>query len=244
MAWLGIIARNDYEGALPGIQDSYIDFAKNENGTYTGSIAIGEGIFPFHDATVFHLAASISLALGSEQLSDDSSFKDMDLVKLGKSIDLMAKAKYITTLDDLMKGAPGPPHAPVVTGVPEAPVPGTKQKEKGPKPPKGQQPKKAPTEAKIPKPKIPKAKVQLPKPKIPGRKSIAVPDAAMKSECGECGLPLIKNERFVGCMCFKDMARYVTLEKSQGKRVITFGSSVDDEGIAAILDTLGVNRHG
>ena len=248
MAWLGVAARGDYEGSIPGVQDSYLDFAKNEDGTYSGSITIGEGVFPFQNATVFHLAASISVALGAQELDDDSRFKNMDLVKLGKSIDIMAKAKFISNAEDLakdlVKAVPGPPHAPTLTGVPQIAVAPVKQVDKGPQPPPGQKPKKPPTEAKVPKATVPKLKVKIPKNEPGGGKKFLVSDTAAKSECGVCGLPLIKNEKFSGCMCFKETARYVTLTKNAGKTYINFSRSVDDDAIAAILDTLGVNRHG
>lgn len=238
MAWLGVVARADYEGGLPGVDDSYLDFAKNDDGTYSGSIAIEEAIFPFQNANVFHLAASIALSLGASL--DTEKLTDVDMVKLGKSIDVLVKAKYLSGTDILSKALPGPPHKPEVRGVPQAAVPPQKQIDKGPKPLPSQQPAKAPKEAPIPKHKIPKLKVSLPK----TAKSFDIPEKATKKECKECGLPLVKNEKFVGCMCFRDMARYIQLQKGEGSYTLSFGSSLDDDAIAAVLDTLGVNHHG
>ncbi len=241
MAWLGVVARGDYEGELPGVEDSYLDFAKNDNGTYSGSISIGEGVFPFHNATVFQLAASMAMALGSGEIQIDGNFKDVDLVRLGKSIDLLAKAKYVSVLDTLTKAIPGPPQAPTQAGAPTPANPPTKQKDKGPKPPKGQMPKKPPIQAKAPKHIVPKSKVQLPKVK---NRTFALPAKAMKNECQECGRTLIKNEQFTGCLCFSDMARYVKLAKHGNDYSISFldNKMVDEDAIAAILNTLGVGN--
>lgn len=245
LAWLSVAARGDYEGNIPGIDDSYLDFTKNQNGSYSGSIAMGEGVAPFQNATVFNLAASIALSLGAEPFSND--FKDMDLVKLGKSIDIMAKAKFVSNADELAKGAPGPAHLgtkdEVIQGPKGAPVPQTKQQVKGGKPIKA--PKAAPRTAKLPQAKAPALKVRLPGVKAPNvaQKAFALSEDAGKEGCTECGLPLIKNDTFVGCMCFKDMARHVTLSKNQGKTYIRFGQAIDEDGIATILESLGVS-HG
>lgn len=237
MAWLGVVARGDYEGSIPGVEDSYLDFTKNEDGTYSGSVAIGDGIFPFQNANVFHLAASVAVSLGASL--ETENLKEVDMVKLGKTIDVLVKAQYLCGTEILSKALPGPPHAPEIRGAPTPPAAPAKQVDKGPKPPASAMPKKAPKEAPIPKHKVPKQKVTLPK----VAKKVAVPAKATKHECKECGLPLIKNEKFVGCLCFKDVARYVTLLKNSGGYELSFAKALDDDAIAAVLQTLGVN-HG
>jgi hypothetical protein len=239
MAWLAVAARGNYEGQIPGIDDSYLDFTKNIDGSYSGSIAIGEEVFPFHNATPFHLSASVAVSLGVEQLNEE--FDSVDLVKLGKSIDIMAKAKYASNLDDLVKkqkvveGTPGPAQVQTVN----ATVAGGRDRRKqvppasvqiGQPEPVGAQPEKPATSAKRPKVTVPKLKLKL-------------SEKVAKYECNECGLPLIKNDKFIGCMCFKDVARYVQLTKSQGETYISFDPALDQDGIATILETLGVS-HG
>ncbi len=236
MAWLAVAARGNYEGQIPGVDDSYLDFTKNTNGSYSGWIAMGEEVFPFHNATPFHLAASVSLALGAEKINEE--FDSVDLVKLGKSIDIMAKAKYVSNLDNLVKkqsvveGKPGPAQVQTVN----ATIAGGRDRRKQTPPtgvqigqpePVGPQPEKPATSARKPTVKVPKLKISM----------------TTKHECGECGLPLIKNDKFVGCMCFKDVARYVQLTKSQGETYISFDPALDQDGIATILETLGVS-HG
>jgi hypothetical protein len=235
MAWLGVVGRGDYEGGLPGVDDSYLDFSKNSDSTYDGSIAIGEGVFPFQNASVFHLAASVALSLGASL--ESQPLKDVDVMKLGKSIDVLVKAKYLSGMDVFAKAIPGPPNKPQVRGQPVPPTPGTKQIGQ-PKPIASQKPAEAPKQAKMPKHKIPQLKVKTPK------KAAKLTAKALKSECGECGQPLVKNEAFVGCLCFRDLARYVSLTKHDNEHYeISFGSGVDEDGELAILEALGVN-HG
>jgi len=244
MAWLAVAARGNFEGAVPGIDDSYLDFSKNTDGSYSGSIAIGEGVIPFQNATQFHLAASIALSLGAEDIT--GQYRDADLVKLGKSIDIMAKAKYVSNLDELSKALPGPAHAPKVRGVPEAATPPSgPQDEKGP-PENKAKGKAIATQVKLPRPKAKALKIPTPKAiasNPQGKKPLSLSEDALKSECSECGLPLIKKEKFVGCLCLRDVARFVTLTKNQGKTYITFDHAIDEDGIATILETLGVS-HG
>lgn len=235
MAWLGVVSREDYEGGLPGVDDSYLDFAKNDDGTFSGSIAIGDGIFPFSNASVFHLAASVALSLGASLEAENLS--SVDMVKLGKSIDILVKAKYVSGTEMLTKAIPGPPNTPKVRGVPVAPTPPSKQVGQ-PDVPASQKPAKAPKEAPKPKHKIPKLRVTMPNKTT---KSLEIPEKALKHECGECGQKLIKNEQFVGCLCFRDTARYVRLSKSGAHYSLTFSKSLDEDAVVAILDTLGVN---
>ena len=238
MAWLGVVSRGDYEGGLPGVDDSYLDFTKNQDSTYDGSIAIGEGVFPFQNASVFHLAASVALSLGASL--EAQSLKDVDVVKLGKSIDILVKAKYLSGTDLFSKAIPGPPNKPNVRGAPLPPVTPTKQIGQ-PEVPASQKPAVADKQAKMPKHKIPQLKVKLPK--VP-KKTVAVPAKATKNECNECGQLLIKNEKFVGCLCFREMAQYVNLSKRDNEHyVLSFDSGVDEDAELAILEALGVN-HG
>jgi hypothetical protein len=113
IGWLNFISRFEYEGCLPGIEDSYIQFSKNEDSTYTGSIAIGEEVFKFDKSDIHYLASAISVAIGEDTIKTDRIEDDLMLVKLGKSIDALAKAQEISrtlqnrlneeSLDDLTK---------------------------------------------------------------------------------------------------------------------------------------------
>lgn len=229
MAWLTVAARFDYEGEIPGLSDSYFEFAKNEEGTYNGTIAINEGVYPFENANIIHLAASMAVALGSDDAMDPD-LRDLDLARLGKSIDLLAKARYAAT--EIFKAeAPGPSHAPTEQEGATAPQAPTKQPRVSKRKPMMQV-----KDNNVP---APKAKVQTPK--IPGvPKAFPLSAKAMKRECQECGLPLIKGEKFVGCMCLKGIAKDVTLRKTEQGTIISFSRDVDPDEIGAVLETLGV----
>jgi hypothetical protein len=95
LAWLNTIGLTDYEGELPGVEDTYINFQKSED-TYSGAISIADSVFTFHAANVFHVASCIAVALGADADKLSPSIRDLDLNRLGKTIDVLAKATFVT----------------------------------------------------------------------------------------------------------------------------------------------------
>jgi hypothetical protein len=94
VGWLSFTAAHEYEGPIPGIENSYVQFQKSDSG-FSGSITLNEGVYSFEQASIYHLAASIAMALGVETGTLDADVRDTVLVKLGKSIDTLAKAQVL-----------------------------------------------------------------------------------------------------------------------------------------------------
>lgn len=94
VGWLTFTAAHEYEGPVPGLDNSYVQFQKSDRG-FTGNISLNEGVYSFENASIYHLAASIAMALGVETGSLDADVRDTVLVKLGKSIDTLAKAQVL-----------------------------------------------------------------------------------------------------------------------------------------------------
>ena len=80
-----------YEGSIPGIENSYIKFAKTESG-FHGIVTLPETNYEFSNATAEHLAAAMSITLGAN-ISSARVVRDVTLVKLGKSIDVLVEAQ-------------------------------------------------------------------------------------------------------------------------------------------------------
>lgn len=95
LGWLSFTAENEYEGQIPGIENSYVQFTKSEQG-FNGSIGFDSGVYSFNNASLYHLAASIALAMGIEPQPLEADVRDAILVKLGRSIDTLAKAQVLT----------------------------------------------------------------------------------------------------------------------------------------------------
>lgn len=94
LGWLNFTAENEYEGGIPGIENSYVQFAKSEDG-FSGSISLADGVYSFEHASMYHLAAGVAMAIGVEPQSLDTRIRDAVLVKLGESIDTLAKAQVL-----------------------------------------------------------------------------------------------------------------------------------------------------
>lgn len=92
LAWLGIAARSDYEGGIPGVDNTYIQFQKSED-KFTGSISIGDDIYSFEDAALLHMASAVAVALGQDHERVSPGLRDMDIQRLGKNIDTLVKAR-------------------------------------------------------------------------------------------------------------------------------------------------------
>lgn len=115
LAWLGLVGRSDYEGDLPGVSNTYLSFTKSEE-AYTGSVTIGSDVYNFDRAPLMHLAASVAVAIGVDADKFDPGLRDLDLARLGKSIDLLVKARHVAAQiaagEELMKAIslipPGP----------------------------------------------------------------------------------------------------------------------------------------
>lgn len=94
VGWLDFSTQYEYEGAIPGVENSYVRFEKTEKGI-DGVISLSSGNYSFSGASVNHLAASIALALGLEPGTLDVGIRDTVLARLGRSIDTLAKAQAV-----------------------------------------------------------------------------------------------------------------------------------------------------
>lgn len=94
LGWLSFVAEHEYEGEIPGVENTWVQFSKAE-GAYSGSISLNKGIYSFEKASVYHLAASIAMALGVQAQPIEANVRDTVLVRLGKSIDTLAKAQVL-----------------------------------------------------------------------------------------------------------------------------------------------------
>lgn len=247
MSWLGVTQLFGWDGPLPGVEDTHFEFSKNLDDTYTGHITVGNGDFPFDGASIIHLAALVSVALGGDDPVPD--IKDLDLERLGKNIDLLVKSQYVTVIEEaLAKGKDDQMAGKSPAHVPTAPTPPGTGKDTG-----GMQGPRNKTQAKPPKQardvrvkrqtvKLPSAKKVAKPIRLPGAKAktLKVPAAAVKSECSECGSPLIKNDKFIGCMCFREYAPEVELLKHNDGTYIRFSPTIDRDAASAILEALGV----
>lgn len=105
IGWTMSAAAWGYSGEMPGVPNFGITFRKSETlGLYSGEITDGLTTTSFVDSTLYRVAAHVAVALGSEPGPIAAGVKDLDLERLGKSIDTLAKAQLLAqaTMPTLM----------------------------------------------------------------------------------------------------------------------------------------------
>ena len=94
LGWLEVSPSFSYEGEIPGVDGTFIAFKKSESG-FSGRISLLSGDYLFEDAPLIRVAAGIATALGVEAAEVAGAVKNVEIAKLGKSIDLLVKSKAI-----------------------------------------------------------------------------------------------------------------------------------------------------
>jgi hypothetical protein len=231
LAWLR--ADSNYQGNIPGLPESYVSFVKSEGG-FTGEITIGHYLHKFEAASVFHLAASVAVAIDENHAAPlPTSLTANDIERLGKSIDLLAcqhfslmkskkcesgcklvkdhEGKCKLDLDKSLESNNGKPAAPIPPAPPEAPVataPQPSATDIGSKPPKA-------------------AKIKITK------------NEAYR-KCEVCMTSQFAAAAFTGCLCLRDLAKHsrVITADSMGF-VLQLSSAWDKDAVMTLWEAIG-----
>src|SRR5216683_8092783 len=230
VAWVGSVPQ--FEGTIPGIENSYVRFTKSALG-YSGTINIREQNYEFEGATQEHVASAVIVALGLDTAQIAAGAREIDLARLGKSSDLLVRARAATALlkaqaQGQRHGTPAQPLKPEESGQPAVP---TKQQ----------------TPPKLPAPKpqdyvpvAPKAKVQFAKIKLPG---VKITKSEMVHACGDCGTRFLSAAGTLrGCLCVRDLLKHVEIEDEGDHYTLAFGAELDHDTVSFIVETMGAKR--
>lgn len=134
---------------------------------------------------------------------------DLQLARFGRSIDALLKAtEAIASLSKANIDLPGQTAKPQKPKGPEAAEPPIKQ------PAQGQKPK---------LPKLPVLKLETP---------------AMDKTCKKCGGKMFKSQKFVGCMCWRDLAKHATTSVYLDGVVVEFTKNADKTAVAVLSKEL------
>lgn len=229
VSWLTFTTNHEYEGSVPGFDNSYVQFQKSSDG-FSGSISLNEGVYDFEKASVYHLAASIAMALGVDTGPLDVSVRDVVLAKLGKSIDTLTKAQVLMQELKTKKlvskkkdeevnkvELPGSTHKPAAQQGPQGPIAPQKQ------PAMGQA-----TQGAAPKTKLPRP------PRQPG---LPVGKSESQQPCEACGGHQFENNKFKGCICFRDLSKSIKTTAYGDGYVLDFEPGIDAEAVRALMKT-------
>lgn len=102
LSWIDLATTYRYEGEVPGVENTYIQFKKSETDLFNGALAVGDDTYTFDNATRYHVAATVAVMLGVDALAIDDRCREITLQRLGKSIDTLVKARV--AIEALKKG--------------------------------------------------------------------------------------------------------------------------------------------
>lgn len=185
---------------------------------YSGQSKIQDQDYEFKYASEEHVAAIITTACG--QTLSKCSTKDLDLAKLAKTIDLLIKATKLQ-YERTQRVQPLEPDGFV--------------------PPTTTQPKQ------VAKPTIPQLNKPIKKIAIqtqwtkPKRKKLTVWKSETSKPCSLCGQTLFENNKFVGCTCFKPLAKNITSSDDKLTITMEFDNDIDQDAMLALIGAL---KHG
>ncbi len=222
VSWLSILSKMGYEGAIPGVSNSYFSLIKSENQTLTGALTINSQLYTFEGADLLHVAASLGVALGIDLEPVDGNLKYKDLTKLGKSIDLLVKSEFIKKAKALKKADDDD------LGTQAAPA--NKQDEPL-KQAKALLPTKQPSFNVKSSANGPQQKENI---ALGQGQKIKVTKSESTKQCEECGGSLFKDEKFTGCVCLKELSKGVKTQATPDGYMLTFRNLEEDELIALI----------
>lgn len=251
MGWLDIVSRGDYRDAVPGNQDVNLNLAKSES-LFTGSVNIGSELYSFRDVSLEHVAGSVAVALGASA-EQAPEFRHPAFAKLGKSIDLLVKSRTLRKMQEKQQAggakgslpgtaaAPRPPQlatAPILTapkiGASTPGAVGTGMGTKSSSP--------AGVTSTTGKPVKPKP-ITLPgmKPKAPtpaAKPGLKVTKAEAQAPCPACGDLQFAGAKYVGCICFKALAKSVTTTATPDGYRLDFGADWDRDAVTTLIENL------
>jgi hypothetical protein len=245
LAWLQSAPR--YEGGLPGNEATPVSFERSDTG-FSGEVGMGDEIYKFEAVNVFHVAASVAVALGVDEMVSEG-LRDLDIERLGKSIDALAKVKRVNDELDLEKSAPVDAEKAEPEPVDAECATCAEGKNHGNHggngaaawykpvhayaPPKEKMGKdedldkaagvpSAPTPPKPPTP--PAAAAAKPTkpsigPKPPKTATMTLQRSEAEHKCPACGGVQFKDNQFVGCICFRSFNKAIRVASSNAEAV-------------------------
>ncbi len=97
IGWALNAATYGYTGPIPGQEQTFVELRKSEtSGLYSGAISARGDTVTFTDSTLYRLAAHLALAIDAEPGVPHERLKSIDLTRLGKSVDVLAKSQMLS----------------------------------------------------------------------------------------------------------------------------------------------------
>lgn len=244
-----------YTGTVPGFDDCSLTYEKSEKG-FTGNVTLGEDFYKFESVSIFHVAGAISTAMGLDTLMFNTG-RNTELQRLGKSIDVMAKAHWVgeelektahptkdgKACEDCGKLWQGHDSVLCSDSLKKKAMGEGSGKTAGPVAPAAPQAPTATAAAPTTQQKLPKnpASAGLPKPPKPVVSStVKLTRSEQSRACPVCSMKQFSADgKFVGCLCFRALAKSVDVVDHSDHTELRFGDDWDRETIVTLLEAVG-----
>jgi hypothetical protein len=241
MAWLEAVSHIPYDADLPGVAGTRLKLSKNES-TYSGCITLGSDLYTFRNASMFHVAGSVAVALGDDA-DHAPALVSPALAKLGKSIDLLVRSKTLRKMAKPKGGAAGGkgiqlPGTAALPRPPEGPAPPIPTAPKPSGPAAGTKTAGTPAKEGDVKPGGTAKPAPGTKP-LPKKPSLKVTKAEAAQPCPACGGTQFDGKKYSACMCFQDLAKAVKTTATEDGYILEFGSGWDQDAITTLAENLG-----
>lgn len=222
MGWVEVAGETGHDGGLPGAPDVTLTLTKAEAG-YDFVI----GAYADRGAPLERVSAAVAVALGLDA-DAPPPLRSAALAKLGKSVDLLVRARSLRKALQRRKGGaqghalPGTTAKPIAPAAPEPPQ--AVEDEKPDQPAEGTQ-----------------ARAAAPKATLPGQRprQLKVTKAEAAARCPTCSDPLFAGGAFVGCACFAGLAKSARSTATAAGYTIEFGRDWDADAIATLAESFG-----
>lgn len=237
LGWVNLATRWDYDGFVPGLDDtSALQFTKSEHGI-TGMVALGEQQLDFTNARPEHLAAMLCVGLGCPPDMKKSEGTGNDaLAKLGSSIDLMLTQRVVS----LLKAEAPPPRCGSCNKFYSS-----KHKERCPHCRTPLEKAEMPGKAAAPGAPEPPAGAGAPTAKAPRRMATAKPSqvtmtkSMSEQKCSVCEAPQFRKGEFTGCFCLRELGRFAKSERVGENYLVTFGPEWSKKNVSLLMHIVG-----
>lgn len=255
LSWLNAATKYDFDGAIPGVTNTYVSFSKSEKG-FSGSIDLHGENYAFKDASIFHLAASVATAISVNDISTGA--RSSEIEKLGRSVDLLAKTRILS--DALSKAEKEKQEKSYeCQGKDECTDTGCitrghvleKNKDshggaasKGaaasavapamPLPPTAVQPEQPRITAKLPK--LP-GSAQVPK--VAKSMTVNITKSEADKGCSMCGKAQFIENEFKGCICLRALAKNSVVNMDEYGYIVKLGEEWSKDEIFTLFECIG-----
>lgn len=213
LSWLmAVTVGSGYEGNVPSTTSRLV-LQKHEAG-YSGVVQIDGEDYTFASQPLSHVAGSVAIAVAG--ISEPApGFVSPALAKLGKSIDLLVRARTLRKF-----GKPRSVDRINRPGAAAAPV--------GPKPPEPPDPTAPPTNKKSPGGAAGGAKVKVTK-------------SSAQADCPVCGGGArFQGGKFAGCACFRDLTKHAVCVETPDHYELTLDRHWDSDAVRCLEECFDV----